>query len=555
MGLFGSDKMTIGVDIGSSSVKIVSLKKDNSGKFTLDCFGEYPLPPEAIVDGSVMNTGSVVDAIKENLLENRIQAKNANISVSGNAVIIKRIQLQRMSFDELEEQIRWEAEQYIPYDIADVNIDVQIIEEDEDTDQMDVLLAAARKDLVAEKSILLQQAGLQTVLVDVDSFAISNTFSVNYETPPGTIALVNIGATATNIHILRNGNSVFTRDITLGGNQFTEEIQRTLNISYEEAERLKVGEGSEEGQNTVIPHEIQSILHSVCENVATEIQKTIDFYLSTSPDGYIDQIFLSGGGALTPGMQRGISQTTGIYTALLDPFRNISVAQRDIKPDFLENDAAKYVVAIGLAMRNHNPLIQETLPICVNLIPQKTSRRFEVVRRELNTALAGIAMVCMLLFAFHYYYSEGTDKLVIENRRLENQINEKKNEVETVKLLQEESKTLKEKLDAIDQLKRAKKGPVRMMDELATKTPEKLRMTTLSETEGRVKITGSAAAESDISKFLSSLESSDYFSNVLLNTIEQVEEEGIKTKSFSITARLDVPNLLPPPKKEDDKKK
>ena len=306
-----------------------------------------------------------------------------------------------MSFDELEKQIRWEAEQYIPYDIADVNIDVQIIEEDEDSDQMDVLLAAARKDLVAEKSILLQQSGLQTVLVDVDSFAVSNTFSVNYETPPGTIALVNIGATATNIHILRDGSSVFTRDITLGGNQFTEEIQRTLNISYEEAERLKVGEGSDEGKNTVIPHEIQAILHSVCENVASEIQKTIDFYLSTSPDGYIDQIFLSGGGALTLVCKERF-HSSGIYTALLDPFRNITVAQRDIKPDFLENDASKYVVAIGLAMRNHNPLVQEVLPICVNLIPPKTSRRFSV-RRELNNALGWIgydlhASFCISLF-------------------------------------------------------------------------------------------------------------------------------------------------------------
>lgn len=556
MALFGSDKTAIGVDIGSSSVKIVSLKKDSSGnKWALDAFGEYPLPPEAIVDGSVMNTGAVVEAIKENLIEQRIQAKNANISVSGNAVIIKRIQLQKMSFDELEEQIRWEAEQYIPYDIADVNIDVQIIEEDEESDQMDVLLAAARKDLVAEKSILLQQSGLQTVLVDVDSFAMSNTFSVNYETPPGTIALVNIGATATNIHILREGSSVFTRDISLGGNQFTEEIQRTLNISYEEAERLKVGEGSDEGQNTVIPQEIQSILHSVCENVASEIQKTIDFYLSTSPDGYIDQIFLSGGGSLTPGMERGISQVTGIYTTLLDPFRNIAVGQRDIKPDFLEADAAKYVVAIGLAMRNHNPLVQEDLPICVNLVPQKTSRRFEIVRRELNNALGGLAAVCMMLFAFHSYTSGETEALAITNRALQQEIDKSKNEVQTVKLLQEESKTLKEKLDAIDQLKRAKKGPVRMMDELSNSTPEKLRLSTLSETEGRVKITGSAAAESDISKFLSSLESSDYFSNVLLNTIEQVEEEGIKTKSFSITARLDVPNLNPPPTENDKKKK
>ena len=143
--------------------------------------------------------------------------------------------------------------------------------------------------------------------------------------------------------------------------------------------------------------------------------------------------------------------------------------------------------------------------------------------------------------------------LAIANRALQQEIDKSKNEVQTVKLLQEESKTLKEKLDAIDQLKRAKKGPVRMMDELSNSTPEKLRLSTLSETEGRVKITGSAAAESDISKFLSSLEGSDYFSNVLLNTIEQVEEEGIKTKSFSITARLDVPNLNPPPTENDKK--
>ena len=158
----------------------------------MDAFGEYPLPPEAIVDGSVMNTGAVVEAIKENLIEQRIQAKHANISVRWKCCYHQKNSTTKMSFDELEEQIRWEAEQYIPYDIADVNIDVQIIEEDEESDQMDVLLATARKDLVAEKSILLQQSGLQTVLVDVDSFAMSNTFSVNYETPPGMIALVNI---------------------------------------------------------------------------------------------------------------------------------------------------------------------------------------------------------------------------------------------------------------------------------------------------------------------------------------------------------------------------
>ena len=554
MALFGGDNSALGIDVGSSSIKILKLKQLKGGDWALEAHGERYLPPEAIVDGTVMNTGIVVDSINELISELHIgSVKNVNLSVSGNAVIIKRISMQQMTFDELEEQIRWEAEQYIPYDTSDVNIDVQILSEDEgDSGQMDVLLAAARKDLVGENMSLIQQAGLNPVLVDVDSFAVANTFAANYEPPPGTIALVNIGSTSVNIHILRAGTSVFTRDLSLGGRQYTEEIQRTLNISYEEAEKMKVGDPEEKA---VITSEISQILRGVSENIAGEIQRTLDFYLSTSPDGYIDQIFLSGGGALTSGLSATISSVTGIYSEVIDPFRLVQVDERNFKPDFLTQDGPKYTVALGLAMRQHGALAEEELPICVNLVPQKTSRRYELVRQEFNNALAGLFLICVAFFGVYYVMNEDTSSTSRINNNLQQQIQKNKKAVDTVTLLEEERKSLQEKLEAIEQLKRAKKGPVRMMDELSKSTPEKLKLTSLSETEGRVKITGFAAAEPDVSKFLTNLEGSEFFSNVLPNNIEQVEEDGIKLKSFSITARLIVPNAPEEPKVEKKKKR
>ncbi len=351
MGLFSRSKPTIGLDIGSSHVKLMQLEQTRSGEHRLVAFGMTELPPEAIVDGAVMNTNVIVDAIRDLIQKHRIKTKHAVVSVSGNAVIIKRINLPQMTIDELEESIQWEAEQYIPFDINDVNIDVQILEgASESAGQMEVLLVAARKELVNEYQSLIQQAGLRPVVVDVDAFAIANMFEANYEVPEESIALINIGASTVNIHVLRGGVSAFTRDIGMGGRQFTEEIQRMLNISYEEAEAMKVG-GDERDADAVVPEEIEKVLSSVGENLATEIQRSLDFYLSTSADTGLSRLYLSGGGARTPGLARAITNQTNLGTEIIDPFRKIQIDERELKSAHLGDIAPQAAVVVGLALR------------------------------------------------------------------------------------------------------------------------------------------------------------------------------------------------------------
>ena len=352
MGLFNRQRPSIGLDIGSSHIKLMEIEHDpRSDKYRLVNFGMAKLPPEAIVDGAVMNTNVIVDAIRELVQQHRIKAKDVVASVSGNAVIIKRVNLPLMSLDELEESIQWEAEQYIPFDINDVNIDVQILDgAAEDPGQMDVLLVAARKELVNEYQSLITQAGLRAAVVDVDAFAVANMFQLNYDIAGQTVALVNIGASNVNIHVLRDGVSAFTRDVGLGGRQFTEEIQRTLNISYEEAEAMKVG-GDEHDRGAVVPEEIEQVLASVGDSLATEIQRSLDFYLSTSADEGIGQVYLSGGAARTPGLSRAIQQQTGLPVEIVDPFRKIQIDERAFNPGYLGDLAPQAAVVVGLALR------------------------------------------------------------------------------------------------------------------------------------------------------------------------------------------------------------
>jgi type IV pilus assembly protein PilM len=352
MALFSRSRPAVGLDIGSSHIKLMELDGDvRGGKRRLMTFGMARLPPEAIVDGAVMNTNVIVDAIRELVQKHRVKTKQVVASVSGNSVIIKRINLPKMTSEELEESIQWEAEQYIPFDINDVNIDVQILEgASEDPSQMEVLLVAARKELVNEYQSLIAQAGLKPAVIDVDAFAVANMFEQNYDATPETIALVNVGASNVNIHILRKGVSAFTRDVGMGGRQFTEEIQRTLNISYEEAEAMKVG-GDEKDAAAVVPEEIERVLSSVGDALATEIQRSLDFYLSTSSDQGISRLYLSGGAARTPGLTRSIGRQTGLEVEIVDPFRRIQIDERSFNPAFLADMAPQAAVVVGLAMR------------------------------------------------------------------------------------------------------------------------------------------------------------------------------------------------------------
>ncbi len=349
-------KLALGLDIGSSGVKLIQLKEQRRrGEVTyaLQSFGMKPLPPEAIVDGALMNSTAIVQAIQELLGELKVKQKEVAIGVSGHSVIIKKISMPRMSQDELEEAIQWEAEQHIPFDIKDVNLDTQILKPDANdaTGQMDVLLVAAKKDMINDYSSVVSEAGLTPVVVDVDAFAVQNCFSANYEVPQSeTVVLINAGAAVVNINILSQGVTTFTRDVTIGGNQFTEEIQKQLNVSYEEAEALKVGGGRGDA-DAVVPQEVEKVMTQVAEQVAGEIQRSLDFYAGTAADANFSKVYLSGGTAKVPALFKTIESRVGVPVEILNPFKRIEIDNRRFDPAFIMDVAPQAAVAVGLALR------------------------------------------------------------------------------------------------------------------------------------------------------------------------------------------------------------
>ncbi|WP_309897040.1 type IV pilus assembly protein PilM [Archangium sp.] len=349
-------KLALGLDIGSTSVKMILLKeqrKRGQVSYALQSFGMKPLPPEAIVDGALMNSTAIVQALQELMSELKVKSKEVAIGVSGHSVIIKKIQMPRMSQEELEESIQWEAEQYIPFDVKDVNIDTQILDSggNDATGQMDVLLVAAKKDMINDYTTVVSESGLQPVVVDVDAFAVQNMFATNYDIPDKeTVVLINAGASVVNINIISNGITVFTRDVTIGGNQFTEEIQKQLNVSYEEAEALKIG-GTRGDSDAVVPQEVERVLQSVAEQVAGEIQRSLDFYAGTAVDANFTKVYLSGGTAKIPALFKTIETRVGVPVEILNPFRKIDVDNRKFDPSFIMEVAPMAAVAVGLALR------------------------------------------------------------------------------------------------------------------------------------------------------------------------------------------------------------
>ncbi|HOX45748.1 MAG TPA: type IV pilus assembly protein PilM [Myxococcota bacterium] len=348
----GKAKNVIGLDIGSSAVKLIQLKPTKRG-YQLQHFGMAPLPPEAIIDGALMNSTVIVSTIRELLSSQRVKHKEAGIAISGHSVIIKKITLPAMTQEELEESIQWEAEQYIPFDINDVNIDVQVLTpEPTEQGQMDVLLVAAKKDMINDYLAVVQEAGLQPVIVDVAAFCAENAFETNYELPPkDTLVLINIGASVININVLTNGMTAFTRDISMGGNQFTEEIQKQLNVSYDEAEALKLGGGSSADADSVVPQEVERVIVSVSETLAGEVQRSLDFYAATAAESHISRIYLSGGTCKIPSLYKIIENKVGVPVEIMNPFRNIEFDPKRFDPEYIRDVGPAAAVAVGLGLR------------------------------------------------------------------------------------------------------------------------------------------------------------------------------------------------------------
>lgn len=344
----------VGLDIGSSSVKAVEIATKSRDKgFELRSFGQAPLATEAIVQGAFLNSSAIVDAISEAVEAGHVKGKDVAAAVSGHSVIVKRVNLPQMTREELEDQIQWEAEQYIPFDVNEVNLDFQILDANEEEGQMDVLLVAAKKDLIDDYVQVISEAGLNAVAIDVAGFAVQNAYEVNYEQDPdAVVALVNIGAQVVNINVLRNGIPAFTRDIMTGGAQYTEEIQKALSVSYEEAERIKMG-GSpgEDGQvQDVIPQEVEQAMRSVSDTVIGEISRSLDFFAATAADARITKVLLSGGGSKISGFAAAFGERTGLETETMNPLAHM-LPSKGFEAEFLEAMAPSMAVGIGLATR------------------------------------------------------------------------------------------------------------------------------------------------------------------------------------------------------------
>lgn len=347
--LFARSKGVVGLDIGSATVKLVELKDRKGGQFLLQRIGVEPLSPEAIVDGSIMDSSLVVDAIQKLTQQTGVKNPNFGTSVSGHSVIIKKIELPAMDAAELAESIQWEAEQHIPFDINDVRLDYVTLSENEPgRETMEVLLVAVKREKVNDYVSVISQSGKTPALVDVDAFAIQNAYELNYDLDPlKVVALVNMGAGVTNINIVSRAQSVFWRDISFGGNQFTEALQREFNLSFDQAELLKRGESvGAYGAN-----DARRVLDGVSAEMATEIQKTFDFFGATSSEGPVDELVLSGGCALTPNLQEVLRERFGVPTELLNPFRRIQFKESDFNREWLESIAPMLAVAVGLAIR------------------------------------------------------------------------------------------------------------------------------------------------------------------------------------------------------------
>ena len=345
---FGKAKSIVGLDIGSSAVKAVELRASGKSHRVTAC-GSEPIPPDSIVDGAIIDGTAVADAIRRLFESQPFKSKEVAASLSGNAVIVKKINLPTMTDAELAESIYWEAEQYIPFDIQDVNLDYQILNPGAAASgTMDVLLVAAKKEKIADYTGVIAQSGRVPVVVDVDAFALQNAYEMNYGLDPNAIVvLLNAGASAININILSGDQSLFTRDISIGGNAYTEAVQKELNLPFDVAEQAKKGQAVE-GVNF---EDVAPVLHAMSENVLLEIQKTFDFFKATASSDRIDRIILSGGASRVDGLAQALEVRFGAPVEMFDPFKQIGLdAQRFAGAD-LENLVPTVAVAVGLALR------------------------------------------------------------------------------------------------------------------------------------------------------------------------------------------------------------
>jgi len=343
MAFWGRNKTSIGLDIGSGFVKLVEV--DHSGdQPEVVRMAMRPLLADAIVEGEVMDPGVVSDTIRALVAESGVKLREVVTAVGGHDVIIKKIEMDRMKESDAKEVIRWEAENHVPFDIRSVELDFQILDPDAEGLQMQVLLVAAKRELVENKVSLLLGAGLQPLVIDVDAFALHNAFEYNYpEGMQGIVALVNLGHEMTNVNILEDGIPILTRDIPYGSRKIREDLQRERGLTADDAEEVVQGR---------LPlADFDTFVRGSADEIAVGVERAAAFLMTQQAGAGLGRLYLSGGGARIPGLPEALGQRMGVETQVVNPFERVPV-----RPDapvnlILEEAGPMLLLPLGLALR------------------------------------------------------------------------------------------------------------------------------------------------------------------------------------------------------------
>lgn len=347
MALFGlgGQKKTVGLDIGSGFIKLVVIEH-GAGRPALQRVGMTPVLSDAIVEGEVMDPGVVQDAIKSVFATLGVKAKKVVVAVGGRDVIVKKIQVDRMKETDAYDVVRWEAQQYVPFDIEGVELDFQVLDPEGDGLQMDVLLVAAKRELVESRRTLVEDAGLEAQIVDVDAFALHNAYEVNYpDAMAGVSALVNIGHEVTNVNLVQDGVPLLTRDLTVGTRKFREDLQRERGLSAEEADKMLRG--------LERTPELDQFIQSRGEEIAVGIERAAAFLQSGSRNAAgLGRAYCCGGGARIQGLAEVLGQRLRIPVEVANPMQGIEVKDGAFEGLNMDEVAPMLMLGVGLAMRN-----------------------------------------------------------------------------------------------------------------------------------------------------------------------------------------------------------
>jgi type IV pilus assembly protein PilM len=341
-------KTSVGLDVGSSLIKVVEVDHSKDEPI-LTKYGVIKLPPEAIVEGELMDQGLVVEGIQECMTKAGITTRDVITAVSGRAVIVKKVVMDKMNPDDAKEAIFWEAEQHVPFDIDDVCLDFQILNEDVGANQMEILLVAAKKEMVNTHAGLIRDAGFNPLVVDVDSFAIQNAVEATSETDdsPGLVCgFINIGSDVTNINIVQNGVPYFTRDLSVGSNVFVEAVQREMGLTFDEAEAMLTGAREIEDEER-----FHDIIAEAAKDISMGIERSIAFLKTAGDAENIDRVILSGGGACVPGLKEILAERHEVEIGTNEAVSRVERGEDLFMDEEAEGVGPLLTVALGLALR------------------------------------------------------------------------------------------------------------------------------------------------------------------------------------------------------------